>query len=292
MRLTVNGTELYLDVEGAGLVPDGPVMRERPTVLLLHGGPGFDHAYFKPALSALADTAQLVYLDQRGQGRSGRPPVETCTLEQMADDAAAVCRALGLDHPAILGHSAGGFVALHLAVRHSDVIGRLILVDTAAASTEVGDMAVLERRGGAEAVAVARRLFGGDFSEETGTDFNRLVLPTYVHDPAAAGPILEALARSSFNPEVASYYFGHRAAEYDLCPRLGEIRTPTLVLVGESDWVTRPSASQTIAAGIPGAELVTLPGAGHFAFGEQPELFTGAVRRFLTAPMPIGAGGI
>ena len=48
MRLSVNDTELYFDVEGPALVPDGPDMRERPTLLFLHGGPGFDHAYFKP----------------------------------------------------------------------------------------------------------------------------------------------------------------------------------------------------------------------------------------------------
>ena len=58
-----------------------------------------------------------VYLDQRGQGRSGRVPIESCTIEQMADDAAALCRALGIEHPAVLGHSFGGFVALHLALR-------------------------------------------------------------------------------------------------------------------------------------------------------------------------------
>lgn len=121
MIITVNDTTLYFDIEGAGLAPDGPTMRQRPVVLLLHDGPGFDHAYFKPWLSPLTDTAQLVYLDQRGQGRSGRPPLATCTLEQMADDVAAFCRALGIDRPVVLGHSFGGFVASHVAVRHLDL---------------------------------------------------------------------------------------------------------------------------------------------------------------------------
>lgn len=67
MRLTVNDTELYFDVDGAALVPDGPAMRERLTMLLLHGGPGFDHAYFKPSPSALTGAAQLVYLVHRGE---------------------------------------------------------------------------------------------------------------------------------------------------------------------------------------------------------------------------------
>ena len=74
MHIMVNGARLYFDVEGAGLVPDGPRMREKPTLLLLHGGPGFDHSMYKPAFSHLADTAQIVYLDHRGNGRSEGAP--------------------------------------------------------------------------------------------------------------------------------------------------------------------------------------------------------------------------
>ena len=70
MHVRVNGVRLYFDVEGSGLVVQGGRMRERPTLLLLHGGPGaFDHSMYKPAFSAIADTAQIVYLDHRGNGR-------------------------------------------------------------------------------------------------------------------------------------------------------------------------------------------------------------------------------
>ena len=62
--------KLFFDVEGASLAPSGPEMRSKPTLLLLHGGPGMDHSLFRPAFSALADVAQVVYLDHRGQGRS------------------------------------------------------------------------------------------------------------------------------------------------------------------------------------------------------------------------------
>src|SRR5213592_2868208 len=75
MQVLVNGVRLFFDVEGAKLVPDGPVMREKPTLLLLHGGPGFDHSIYKPAYSALADIAQIVYLDHRGNGRSEDGPL-------------------------------------------------------------------------------------------------------------------------------------------------------------------------------------------------------------------------
>jgi proline iminopeptidase len=286
MRLSVNDTDLYFDVDGAALVPDGPAMRERPAVLVLHGGPGFDHAYFKPSLSALIGAAQIVYLDQRGQGRSGRVPVESCTVEQMADDAATFCRTLGIERPAVLGHSFGGFVALNLALRHPDVPGSLILIDTAASSADMaGAMERLEERHGPEVRAAAEPVFGGDMSEETMADFERLVLTAYVHDPEKVGPVLEPLGRSSFNTELAAHYFGNRAALYDVRKRLGEVRVPTLVMVGEHDWLIPPGASRVIAEGVPGAELVVIPNAGHFSFIERPEAYADAAHRFLSTPV-------
>ena len=73
MQVRVNGVKLFFDVEGAKLVPDGPVMREKPTLLLLHGGPGFDHSIYKPAYSALADMAQIVYLLKDGNIAASGP---------------------------------------------------------------------------------------------------------------------------------------------------------------------------------------------------------------------------
>lgn len=65
MQVEVNGTRLWFDVDGPALVPDGPAMRERPTVVLLHGGPGsYDHSYFKPEFERLSLEAQVVYLDR------------------------------------------------------------------------------------------------------------------------------------------------------------------------------------------------------------------------------------
>ncbi len=96
MHVSVNGVRLFFDVEGAKLVPDGPVMREKPTLLLLHGGPGFDHSIYKPAYSALADIAQIIYLDHRGNGRSEDGPRESWNLEQWGDDVRTFCDALGI----------------------------------------------------------------------------------------------------------------------------------------------------------------------------------------------------
>src|SRR5580704_3862530 len=80
MNISVNGVRLFFDVDGAGFVPDGPIMREKPVMLLLHGGPGADHSLFKPSFSQLADLVQLVYLDHRGCGRSERGSVSSWNL--------------------------------------------------------------------------------------------------------------------------------------------------------------------------------------------------------------------
>jgi pimeloyl-ACP methyl ester carboxylesterase len=68
MRVAVNGVRLYFDVEGCVLAAQGREMVARPTIVLLHGGPGADHSLFKPEFSKVADAAQVVYLDLRGSG--------------------------------------------------------------------------------------------------------------------------------------------------------------------------------------------------------------------------------
>jgi pimeloyl-ACP methyl ester carboxylesterase len=86
MHLRIDDMRLFFDIEGAKLRLEGLVMREVPTLLLLHGGPGFDHSGFKPDFSQVADLAQVVYLDQRGVGRSDPSSVERWKPDQRADD--------------------------------------------------------------------------------------------------------------------------------------------------------------------------------------------------------------
>jgi proline iminopeptidase len=132
MFVEVNGAKLFFDVEGAGLVPDGPTMRAKPTLLLLHGGPGFDHSSYKPAFPALADIAQIIYLDLRGNGRSSGEDPKTWNLGQWGDDVRAFCEVLGIEKPIVYGASFGGMVALAYATRHPAHPGKLILVSTEA----------------------------------------------------------------------------------------------------------------------------------------------------------------
>jgi proline iminopeptidase len=283
MRAAVNGTELYFDVEGPQLVVEDGLLRSRPTVLVLHGGPGFDQGYLRPGLQPLAADAQLLFVDLRGQGRSAPAPLETCTLEQMADDVAALCELLRVDRPAVLGHSAGGFVALQLALRHPSLPAALILAHTSPTLAPLPDddpPPTIAERGGPGAAAAAQRLFGGDFSPQAVDDFNRLVAPFYA-GPQHTDVPAALFALSTFNGDVAGRFFNELAVDYDVRSRLHEIGIPTLVISGRFDWVCAPVAGRAIAAAIPGAALVVLPEAGHFGFSETPAPFLTAVRRHL-----------
>lgn len=117
MRVAVDDVSLYFDVEGCGLAAEGDAMRSRPTLLLLHGGPGADHTLFKPEFSALTDVAQVIYLDQRGSGRSDHSTPASWTWTRWADDVAAFCSSLDI-HTPVLFERRGGRVARDAAARY------------------------------------------------------------------------------------------------------------------------------------------------------------------------------
>ena len=169
MRLRVRDTELYVDVEGAGLVPDGPRMRERPVAFVIDGGPGSDHSGFKPAFSPLADTMQLVYFDHRGQGRSARGDPARYTLDENVEDMEALRVQLGLGPIVSIGTSYGGMVAMAHAARYPGSVARLVLIVTAAhAGFNTRARQIVAERGTAEQQAVCAQLWAGELRTEIG----------------------------------------------------------------------------------------------------------------------------
>ena len=201
MQIDVNGTTLWFDVDGASLVPDGALMRERPTVVLLHGGPGsFDHSYFKPDFARLAEAAQVVYLDLRGHGRSvwGRP--DDWQFETCADDVRAFCDALGIAGPIVLGHSLGGCVAMLYGARHPGHARALILQSTFGRFELNRVVEDFRSAGGDEIAAIVERVYGGDRASVTAEEWARC---WRLFGPGVVGPQERARVVANMDTERA-----------------------------------------------------------------------------------------
>lgn len=169
MQVRADDVRLFFDVEGTGLVVDGPSMRQRPTLVLLHGGPGFDHTVFRPSYSQLADAAQVVYLDLRGHGRSDRGDPSRWTVDVWAEDVRGFCDVVGIEHPVMLGWSAGGTVAMAYAARYPDHPAKLVLQSTMARFDFDRIVEGFRRVGGDEAAEVAREFWSVGGPEALGS---------------------------------------------------------------------------------------------------------------------------
>ncbi len=280
MRIKVNGVHLYVDVEGSGLIPDGPVMRERPTLVLLHGGPGADHATYKPFMSQFSDRAQLVYFDHRGNGRSDAGVPEEWTLAQWAADTAALLDALDIQKPMILGASFGGFVAQAFATAYPDRVSKLALVSTAPRSDAELAAQTFARLGGAEIGEIARKHLTQTGDANTEAEYMQRCLPYYAVNEFD----LVALGRSIDRPEVRRHFF-RRGGEWqtlDFRRALSRIACPTLVLHGALDPVLPVALAQELCASIPPglARLHVVENAGH-GWLDQPDEWRQALATFL-----------
>jgi proline iminopeptidase len=275
-------------------------------IIVLHGGPDFDHGYLLPDLDRLADAFRLIYYDQRGRGRSGdhvRP--EEITLASDVDDLDQVRQHFKLESPALLGHSWGAVLALEYALRHPTHVSHMILMNPAPAS--------------ASDVAVFRKAY----AEKLGADMDRqreiVASAAYQEgDPEAVAvryrlhfkPALKrpehyeklmATMKAGFISQGKEGIVKARAVEdrlmrdtweadgYDLLPRVRTLSVPTLVISGDHDFIPGEIAVH-IARAIPNARLVTLRDCGHFAYlecaGDVRKAFNDFFRRTRATARP------
>jgi 3-oxoadipate enol-lactonase len=241
-------------------------------VLLIHGL-GYDRYGWGPAPGLLGEEFRMVLFDNRGVGESDAPP-GPYTTRMLAGDALAVLDAAGLERAHVVGTSLGGMVAQELVLAHPERVNRLVLACTTPGSLR--------------AYPYPQRtlmLFA---------EFPQLPLEEGLRrfvENALADRTVEA--RPELVEEIYAYRLAHRPAleawqsqgaaslGFDVFDRLGEIRTPTLVLSGTADNVIDFRNSELVAEGIPGARLELFEGLGHLFFWEEPERFAGTVRGFL-----------
>jgi proline iminopeptidase len=269
---------LFVDIEGAGLVPDGPRLREKPTLVLLHGGPGYDHSGFKPAFSRLADIAQVVYYDHRGHGRSDRRPPDEWTLDTFADDVVRLCDALGVVKPIVFGQSFGGFVAQRYIARHPAHPAKVVLSSTSPWMGLERKLAMFERLGGPAARAAAERFWTTPCAT-TWAEYSRVCKPLY--NTVEAHP--DAGRRIVFNEEILFTSAAGEQQTMNLLPGLAEAQCPVLVMAGELDPVCPIADARDIAAALPERwmRFASFARSGHGAWRDEPDAAFEMLRWFI-----------
>jgi proline iminopeptidase len=283
MRISLGDVILWFDVSGPSVLPQGDTTVERPALLAVHGGPGFDHINMKDGLAPLAEDLQVLYYDQRGHGRSDHSSAEFWNLRTWADDLRRLCDALGLNKPVVLGSSFGGFVALTYAALFPDHPGGIILANTTGGRIDhQRTIEVFRRLGGHEAAVVAQRDFT-ELTEQSSADFNRVCYPLYSSKPGYAEESRQRLARSIQTIDVNLHYYRHEAQRFDPWSVLTTIRCPVLVLAGEDDPICPLPVVEELASQLPAdtTRLVRLPGARHNIFRDRPDLAFPAVKDFV-----------
>ena len=278
MRVQVRDVRLYFDVVGAGLVANGPAMRERPVLICLHGGPGFDHTTLKDVLSPLADVAQLVFVDQRGNGRSDRSTPEYWNLDTWIDDIPAFCERSSSsgrccsDNPLAVSSPSGSLRV------YPELSAKLIVSSGAARIRMDRALAMFARLGGAKARAAAERNFTSP-SVETRGEYLRVCVPLYNPSP----PDPNVLRRVVQHDDIGIHFSTDEIHRFDLRPELAAIRAPTLTLGGELNPITTAEDVCELAAAIPDARLEMLGDAGHGVFRERPAETLALIREFIVA---------
>lgn len=238
-----------------------------PAVVLTHGLAATG-ATWAGQIEGLSPSFRVVTWDLRGHGRSPSPPGD-CSLSDLADDLRSVLDAAAIDRAVVLGHSAGGVVAMQFALDHADRCAGLVLVGTASecnakAKEFYETLATIAVERG---MAPVRRRLGLGASESDAGEA----------DPETFAKVARAMANLHLQP---------------LTSRLGEIRCPTLIIVGEKDFLGA-GGSVILSRNIAGSELHIVPGRGHGIFLEDPKGFNELVERFLRGlpdSLPRGTG--
>ena len=285
-----NGVMIYYTAFGKG-----------DPLVIVHGGPGASHDYFLPHLAPLARTNRLIFIDERGSGRSEKlDDAKQYTVERLVDDLEAVRVALGLGRINLLGHSYGGVLAQAYALQHQDHLKHLVLASTFHSTKALNAFFVKmkekmdpELRARIDAME-KEGLFGHgkDYRKGRYTDdymmaawgegylpylYQRKLDANY--DPIANGVMSWDLYREMWGSH-GEFVIDGNLASVEYADKLPSIKVPTLIAVGDHDE-TDPQIARDMNALIKGSKLVVFPQSGHMTFVDQPLLFRKAVDDFL-----------
>ncbi|MGZ4777649.1 MAG: alpha/beta fold hydrolase [Thermoanaerobaculia bacterium] len=272
--LKLDGASIYYEVRGGG---------SATPLVLVNGGPGFDHAYLHVSnvWDTLAQDRPVVFYDQRGNGKSSpiAAGVSNTLLDQI-QDLEALRAHLGFEKIDLLGHSWGGYLVMAYAARHPERIAHLIITDSAAPKWT--DTKFLFDDVFPEAMEHYKSF---DFADALG---DKAASAAQIHDYLGL-LFYDQKKRDEFLAQSSSFVFTKSVnaalnadlARFDLNPELPRFRFPTLVITGRFDMNVAPSVAWKIHQAIPGSRFVVFERSGHLPFFEEPEAFARTVKDFL-----------
>ncbi len=298
--------EIFVDANGSKLFCKA-IGKGKP-LIVVHGGPGLSQDYLFPQLSRLGENHFVIFYDQRGCGRSiGTVDPEMVSMAAFVDDLDHIRQAFHLDKISLLGHSWGGFLAMHYALAHPASVDKLILSNSVPASSEDFSLFMQEyvRRLApyqAELSAIRNTKKFAEGNPDTMEQFYRLMFRPYCY-LAEKAELLNLRMSSAAHVNGGKMYELIREKVYrkpfDLHASLTALSVPTLIIHGDADPIPAITAEH-IHQSIPGSKYLLLKNCGHFSSVEQPALFFNALEEFLgeerkivrRAAFDIGSGKI
>ena len=269
-------------------------------LMIVHGGPGATHDYFLPYLLPLARNNRLIFIDERGSGKSEKfENVKLYTVVNMVEDVEAVRKALGLGKMNLLGHSYGGVLAQAYALKYQENLSHLILCSTFSSTSMMNDVFVNIRENMTPDLRErinkmeSEGLFGHGLAYEQNRYTNEYKIaawgegyfpylyqknPDPDYDPTASG-FSWALYREMWGSN-GEYVIDGNLKSVEYTDILHTIKVPTLITVGDNDECA-PHLSELMHEKIPNSELVIYPQSGHMTFVDQPNMFIKSIEDFL-----------
>lgn len=292
--------EGFVDSQGALIYYQ--IVGQGAPLVIIHGGPGASHDYFLPYLLPLMRSNKLVFIDERGSGKSSKlEDAKQYTIANMVEDIETVRQALGLGKISLLGHSFGGALVQAYALKYQKNLSHLILGSTFASIKELNEALARMKADMTPAdrdrvnALEAAGLFGkgeawerGRYPEEYAklawgkgyfpfVYFNR---PDPNYDPLGENTTTAWDVYREMWGSDGEFVVDGNLKEVEYVNRLSEIKVPTLIIVGDHDE-SDPKMSREMQEKIAGSKLVILPNSGHMTFVDQPEMFLKAIRDFV-----------